>query len=169
MTAATVGRGTGPIIEAFDLTPAGPLVPANAVAALIRTGDGRYLLQHRDAVGTIFYPDHWGCFGGAIERGEQPLQALRRELKEELALDLDGLSPTVFGHFRFSVVPAGITGLDRLYYDILIEPGLVANLRLGEGESMELVDGHDALHRRRLVPYDGFALWLHCYRALLSV
>lgn len=153
---------------AFDLTPSRPLTPANAVAAIIHTEDGRYLLQRRDAIGTIFYPDHWGCFGGAIESGESPSDALRRELQEELALDLNGQPVTMFGHFRFSAEPAGIAVLDRFYYDISIDAGIVGNLRLGEGAEMSLVKSHDALHQLRLVPYDAFALWLHRYQGMLA-
>ena len=152
----------------FDLAPSKPLTPANAVAAIIRTDDGRYLLQHRDAIRTIFYPDHWGCFGGAIEAGESPLEALHRELAEELALNLEGCPITMFSHFSFSVEPAGIAALDRFYYEITINAAIVPELRLGEGAAMELIDGTDALHRRRLVPYDAFALWLHYYQGLLA-
>jgi 8-oxo-dGTP pyrophosphatase MutT (NUDIX family) len=153
---------------AFDLTPSKPLVPNDAVAAIIHTADGRYLLQHRDAIPTIFYPDHWGCFGGAIEPGESPETALLRELEEELSLRIDDAAAVVFGRFSFSVETAGIPALDRIYYDIRIDPALVGSMRLAEGAGMELVDGRKALHELRLVPYDGFALWLHRHQQLLT-
>lgn len=35
-----------------------------------------------------FNPPPWGFFGGAIDEGETPLQAVLRESKEELDLDL---------------------------------------------------------------------------------
>ena len=44
------------------------LTGTDAVAALIVLADGSYLLQHRDDKPTIWYPDHWGCFGGSIDR-----------------------------------------------------------------------------------------------------
>lgn len=153
---------------AFDLAPSRPLTPSDAVAALIRTSDGHYLLQHRDAVKSIFYPDHWGCFGGAMEPGESELEALRRELREELAMELDDSRVKPFGKFRFSVDGAGIAPFDRYYYDVLIDAGAVGGFRLGEGSGMELVDGRQALHERRLVPYDSFALWLHYYQGMLA-
>ena len=153
---------------AFDLKPSRPLVPADAVAALIHTDDGRYLLQHRDAISTIFYPDHWGCFGGAMDPGEKPLEALHRELCEELALDLRNRQIGVFGQFDFNLEIIGIGAFNRLYYNILIDPAEIENMRLGEGAGMALVDGCDALHRHRLVPYDGFALWLHYYQDILG-
>jgi len=65
-----------------------PLAAGDAVAAIICVeGDG-YLMQLRDARPDIWYPDHWGLFGGAIDPGEEPIQALRRELLEELELEV---------------------------------------------------------------------------------
>ena len=43
-----------------------------------------YLLQLRDHTPGIVYADVWSFFGGAIEAGETPWQALQRELAEEL-------------------------------------------------------------------------------------
>ena len=48
----------------------GRLRPADAAAALIVVGaDGHYLMQLRDQKAGIFYPGHWGLFGGAIDPG----------------------------------------------------------------------------------------------------
>ena len=43
-----------------------------------------YLLQLRDHTPYIVYAGCWSFFGGAIEAGESPWQALQRELTEEL-------------------------------------------------------------------------------------
>ncbi len=45
--------------------------------------DKRILLQHR-AKNAERLPDFWGFFGGGIEKGETPEQALVRESQEEL-------------------------------------------------------------------------------------
>lgn len=156
------------VTPAFDLSPAQPLSPGDAAAAIIHTGDGRYLLQHRDALRTIFYPDHWGCFGGGIENGESPLDALRRELREELNSGFGECPIASFGQFRFEVKVPGVQAFERHYYEIRIEPGAVQALSLGEGAGMALIDGASALHQLRLVPYDAFALWLHRYQGMLA-
>ncbi len=49
--------------------------------------DKRILLQHRTSDAPT-YPDYWGFFGGGIEEGESPLDAVKREAFEELELDL---------------------------------------------------------------------------------
>lgn len=151
-----------------DLTPSKRLTPADAAAAILHTEDGQYLLQQRDANPSIFYPGHWGCFGGALENGESPMDALRRELMEELQLDLGGREIRLFSHFRFSVEPVGIAELNRYYYEIRIGGAEVEGLRLDEGAAMGLLDGREALHAYRLVPYDAFMLWLHVHQRMLG-
>lgn len=44
------------------------------------------LLQLRDNIDGIYYPDHWGLFGGEVELGETSEEAIERELAEELLL-----------------------------------------------------------------------------------
>ena len=48
---------------------------------------GEFLLQHRtdDAPRN---PGFWSIFGGGIEEGESPFEAVIREIKEELDYDL---------------------------------------------------------------------------------
>ena len=56
----------------------------NAVALAMLHREGRWLLQLRDDVDTIIYPGHWGLFGGHLEAGETPMEAVMRELNEEI-------------------------------------------------------------------------------------
>ena len=48
---------------------------------------GRVLLAHRSP-GRRWYPDVWDLPGGHVEAGETEVLALRRELREELAVEL---------------------------------------------------------------------------------
>jgi 8-oxo-dGTP diphosphatase len=62
------------------------------VAAAVITGpDGRFLLGQRPA-GKV-YAGYWEFPGGKIELGEAPLAALKRELREELGIELERAYP----------------------------------------------------------------------------
>ena len=56
--------------------------PEVALAVLER--DECWLLQLRDDDARIVYPGQWGLFGGHLEPGEQPADAVTRELNEEI-------------------------------------------------------------------------------------
>lgn len=59
------------------------------IAAIILENDkGEFLLYLRDNKPGIPFPDHWDLIGGHLEEGETPEEALVREYKEELDLDL---------------------------------------------------------------------------------
>ena len=52
------------------------------------TVGGRYALQHRDDLPTVAAPGRWALFGGSVDDGEPPEIAIRREVREELGLDV---------------------------------------------------------------------------------
>ena len=54
------------------------------VALAMLERDGRWLVQLRDDIPGIVSPGCWGLFGGHLDPGESPDQALRRELQEEI-------------------------------------------------------------------------------------
>lgn len=59
------------------------------IAAIILENDtGEFLLALRDNKSWIPFPNHWDLIGGHVEEGETPEEALTREYKEELGLDL---------------------------------------------------------------------------------
>jgi 8-oxo-dGTP diphosphatase len=63
------------------------------IAAIIFENDNEELLLYlRDNNPAIPFPDHWDLIGGHVEEGESPEEALVREVKEELDLDLKDYS-----------------------------------------------------------------------------
>lgn len=60
-----------------------------AAVLIIDNGRGELLLQHRDDNLNISEPNKWCLFGGMIEKGETSLEAVIRELKEELNYVID--------------------------------------------------------------------------------
>jgi 8-oxo-dGTP pyrophosphatase MutT (NUDIX family) len=131
----------------------------NAVVAIIVLDDGRYLAQLRDDKPGIFYPDHWGLFGGAVDPGESPEAALRRELMEELSLEAGPLS--YFTRMDFDFARLGAGKAYRIYYEVPLAASALSSLRLGEGRLMQALTLTDMLLEKQVVPYDSFALWLH--------
>jgi phosphoglycolate phosphatase len=68
---------------AFEPSPRYPLA---TVGGLIHNDDGEVLM-----IRTHKWSDRWGIPGGKIERGETCEQALRREIREETALEIDAI------------------------------------------------------------------------------
>lgn len=61
--------------------------------------DNKVLLQLRDIKNGIAFPGHWGFFGGAIDYGETPEDAAKRELIEEI-----GYKPASIFKFSFDII-----------------------------------------------------------------
>jgi len=134
----------------------------HAAAAIIVTDDGRYLLQLRDDIPGIFYPGHWGCFGGAISAGETPLQALRRELAEELEYSPDGGEE--FVSFDFDLTRLGQGRKLRAYFEFVVGADRIASFVLHEGAGLRTFSAGELFALPNVTPYDSFALWLHVAR-----
>ena len=111
------------------------IVERHVVSVLPVTPDGRVLLQQRDDRQDIPYPGAWTFFGGAVEPGETPAQAIVRELREELDIAL----PLRFWH-TYSCPARSIPGeLDvrvHVFVAELSQP--VESLTLYEGQAMAL-------------------------------
>jgi len=60
------------------------------IVAVILLRPGGALLCHR-APARLAYPDVWDFPGGHVEPGEDPWDALRREVAEELGVELEGV------------------------------------------------------------------------------
>jgi 8-oxo-dGTP pyrophosphatase MutT (NUDIX family) len=147
------------------LTSHAPLTTGDAAAALLVLEDQRYLLQLRDDIPPIWYPGHWGLFGGGVDPGEDALQALRRELREEL--DLDMAEAQHFVRFDFDLTSMGLKRYCRTYYEVPVTLKAFERLTLREGAEMRALPGDEALALPHMSPYDGFALFLHHHRARL--
>lgn len=57
-----------------------------AGAIIFCTQTKRYLLAHRSK--SVEQPNTWGIWGGAIREDEKPLEAVKREMREELGLEI---------------------------------------------------------------------------------
>ncbi|WP_327119059.1 NUDIX domain-containing protein [Nocardia sp. NBC_01730] len=74
-----------------DTTPHYAATPRGAVA-IITNGRGQLLLHLRDDLPHVTWPGYWSVLGGGCDPGENPRQAIVRELDEEAGLSVDQLS-----------------------------------------------------------------------------
>jgi 8-oxo-dGTP pyrophosphatase MutT (NUDIX family) len=121
-----------------------------AVAALIIVETDGYLMQLRDSRPDIWYPSHWGLFGGSVNPDENSEQALARELREELELEVR--EPQLFARSDVE-----LTGLEpkryfRLYYLVPITRAVCRSLVLHEGAEMRVFAGEEILRQPHVTP-----------------
>lgn len=65
------------------------------VTALIFSKDGKLLMGMKDPRGGGVYPDCWHIPGGGVEEGETQQEALRREMLEEVGMDVQPYNPVL--------------------------------------------------------------------------
>jgi 8-oxo-dGTP pyrophosphatase MutT (NUDIX family) len=135
------------------------MLPINdAVAAILVYEDGKILMQLRDDRPDIWYPNHWGLFGGGVEVGESPEEALCRELYEELELVKQ---PTrLLAKFDFDLSPIGYGKAFRSYFEVQIDAADMTKICIHEGKEARLFEVGEILSEIRITPYDAFALKL---------
>jgi 8-oxo-dGTP pyrophosphatase MutT (NUDIX family) len=147
------------------VTSRAPLAVGDAAAAIILV-EGSYLLQLRDAKPEIWYPARWGLFGGGVDPGEEPLDALKRELREELELEI--ATADFFARIDFDIGSLALPRFYRNYYVVSISRAVEAQLVLHEGQAKRLFAEDEILEEPNVTPYDAFALFLYHARRRLT-
>lgn len=61
------------------------------VAHIILKNGSKFLFQLRDNKKSIPFPGYWGLIGGSIEKKESPLEAITREIKEEVDCEVSNI------------------------------------------------------------------------------
>lgn len=141
----------------------------DAAAAILTLPDGRYVLQERDRHPAVWYPGHWGLFGGAIDDPSETAEAaLRRELQEEL--EFTPVRCDFFIRTSYDYAASGTPkAFARSYFVVPITEQELAGLTLHEGRSMGVFAPDEVFSRLELAPYDGFVLFLHAGRGRIRL
>jgi ADP-ribose pyrophosphatase len=115
---------------------------------ILYTSSGHILLQHRtdDA---FRLPGYWAFFGGGIEQGENPTEALRREIREELSYEVQG--PKFFLAQKVRDEENDITKY------VFVEQYQDQPLQLGEGQAMGWFSP-DETHGLKMIDHDRFVV-----------
>jgi 8-oxo-dGTP diphosphatase len=105
------------------------------VALAMLEREGRWLMQLRDEIPSIVAPGCWGLFGGHLDPGETPEQALRRELLEEISWQPQVMDLVMVHHIHRRTA--------HVFRAELSVP--LQQLHLLEGQDMALVSTGDLL------------------------
>ncbi len=111
---------------------------------------GRVLLVHR-APGRADYPDTWDLPGGHIEPGEGPAAAMRREVREELGIE-------VTAHTELDFPPTFFPRAQTHVFAVTGWRGTPHNAAVDEHDDLGWFDA-DEVGGLRLGD-DGFRAWL---------
>jgi 8-oxo-dGTP diphosphatase len=103
------------------------MVERNVSVLILFDGESRILLQHRTEDAPTF-PNYWAFFGGGVEDGESPEQAVKRESLEELKYAVN--APRLLVAQRF------IYKGDEYAKHVFVEKYDGTILVLGEGQGM---------------------------------
>jgi 8-oxo-dGTP diphosphatase len=109
------------------------MIEKAVASAILYNQHDQVLLQLRDDKPNLRYPNCWTLFGGALEEGETPHTAIRRELIEELELRV----PLTFWKvFRCPVrsIENEVTTYNHIFVGRITYA--VADLTLHEGQAM---------------------------------
>lgn len=116
----------------------------NYSGIIIENPQGKLLFQLRDNKKGLPHANKWSLFGGGIEPEESPVQAIVREVREELGLD---------------IIPQNLRLLLRkktkrerryvFYYKLKENP---ARFKLREGQRFEFFKLKEILFKKNVVP-----------------
>ena len=136
------------------------LLAENASAAIIIDKKNNFLLQKRDNKKGIFFPGHWGLFGGAKNLNESYENTLKRELDEEI-----GFKPKNFNFYIKLSFELKKKKIHRYFYISKFDNLSKMKISLNEGEKYKIFSKKELknfLNKKNLfVPYDQLALWFY--------
>lgn len=101
---------------------------------IFRNTKGEYLVRLRDNDENIPFPNTWDLIGGHIEKGETPIVALIREVKEEINFDLKRCHMWK----KYVCLDGDVSeNIKNIYYETIDVP--IDSLTLTEGQVLKFV------------------------------
>ena len=136
-----------------------PVANLFIVSAVLYTVEGEYLMQLRDDKPGLPLRNHWAFFGGEVDPGEAPEDAVIREVKEELTYSPHNCR---WFHEAVYILPRHHRNVIRkAYYLIRIKTEEVQSMVLCEGSDLRLMTVSKILGLDRVAPWDISVVLLH--------
>jgi 8-oxo-dGTP pyrophosphatase MutT (NUDIX family) len=118
-------------------------IQRDIVSALIFSKDGKLLMGMKDPHGGGVYADCWHIPGGGIDEGEDKLTALRREVREEVGIDIGSAAVNLVddqgsGQSEKILKDTGEKVLCKMIFNVyrVDLPQLAANVKLGPHDDL---------------------------------
>lgn len=105
---------------------------------------GKYLFHLRDNKPNITNPNCYGLLGGNIEEGESPLEALKREFKEESTLEVSDIEE--LGNQIFKGILKQQIYENRFYMFLAKTNAELDEIKLYEGQKLAYFTIEEALN-----------------------
>ena len=134
------------------------LIPQDACACIILTARNGFVMQLRDSVDDIFFPNRWGFFGGAIEPNETFKETIVREIFEELSIKF---SPNRFKSCGEVFLKTGTLNLVRKFFVLNISCNEMKSIKLTEGQCWKEYTKSE-VKTLKLTPYDEYFFYMIC-------
>lgn len=105
---------------------------------ILRNPQGLYLVYLRDNVPNIPFPNHWDLIGGHIEKGELPIEALKREMMEEIEFETGNLRNFSFWK-KYVCIDGDVSpNIKYIFHGVIDKP--IEDIPLNEGQYLRLVN-----------------------------
>lgn len=104
------------------------------VAAILQSPQGQVLLQQRDNKPDLPFAGYWTLPGGKVEAGEEPADAIKREVQEEIGLEVTLKLWKVYERPS----PTSITIIQYVFAGQIDQP--ISRLAVNEGQALRYID-----------------------------
>jgi 8-oxo-dGTP pyrophosphatase MutT (NUDIX family) len=108
-----------------------------------------------------------GIIWWGVELEEEPVDAIRREIKEELGIEIDEV--VVVTRFDFDLTPMNLGKFYHIFFTVKIPSIMMKQLKLSEGQAFGFFSRMKILSMSSAIaPYDSFAIWIYLNRFWLN-
>jgi 8-oxo-dGTP pyrophosphatase MutT (NUDIX family) len=126
---------------------------------VLHADDGAFALQKRCFSPDIFFRGYWCLFGGLIEGSETPEAAAKRELHEELGIEITLLDPLLDLKWGPESMPDN-RPRHRYYFASKLAHQTLPTLTTNEGLGLKVFEPGELPRMDQVVPWDAAAMGL---------